>query len=59
MEDTGTGFSYSEDIVPYANQHESGLGLGLNIVQKICHIRGWSFQIDSEVGKGTKIRINF
>lgn len=59
VEDTGTGFSYSEDIAPYANQHESGLGLGLNIVQKICLIRGWSFQIESEVGKGTKIRINF
>lgn len=59
VKDTGIGFAYSEDIAPYANQHESGLGLGLNIVQKICFIRGWNFQIHSEVGKGTNIRINF
>ena len=59
VEDTGIGFEYKKDLIPYSDHHESGLGLGLNIVQRICQLKGWQLLIDSKLGEGTSIRVNF
>ncbi|MFT6449495.1 MAG: signal transduction histidine kinase [Oleispira sp.] len=59
VEDTGIGFTYTKNFTPYSVQHESGLGLGLNIVQRICQLKGWQILIESTLGKGTLIRVNF
>ncbi|WP_457605351.1 sensor histidine kinase [Nitratifractor sp.] len=40
-------------------QSEGGFGLGMSIVQGIAADYGWSFEIESEEGKGTKVRIRW
>ncbi|WP_292660847.1 HAMP domain-containing sensor histidine kinase [Nitratifractor sp.] len=40
-----------------ANASEGGFGLGLNIVREIVEYYGMKLQIESEEGKGTKVRI--
>ena len=40
-----------------ANSSEGGFGLGLNIVREIVEYYGLELQIQSEKGKGTKVRI--
>jgi signal transduction histidine kinase len=59
VEDTSIGFTYTKNFTPHSVQHESGLGLGLNIVQRICQLKGWQILIESTLGEGTLIRINF
>jgi len=39
------------------NSHNEGWGLGLSIVREIIEKHGWSIEIDSIPGKGTKITI--
>jgi signal transduction histidine kinase len=39
------------------NSHNEGWGLGLSIVKEIVEKHGWSIEIDSVPGKGTKITI--
>jgi len=34
-----------------------GFGIGLAIVKKICDSYGWSIQLDSELGKGTRVSL--
>ena len=40
-----------------ANQSEGGFGLGLSIVQEIVDFYGLEFEIESQKGKGTQVRI--
>ena len=41
------------------SKKEGGTGLGLSIVKHICMVHGWTPRIDSEVGKGTVVTVNF
>lgn len=59
VEDTGIGFDYNKGFIPHSDHHESGLGLGLNIIQRICQLKGWQLLIESKLGKGTSIRVTF
>lgn len=35
----------------------NGLGLGLSIAERICEAAGWRIAIDSDAGRGTRVRI--
>lgn len=67
IEDTGTGIR-KEDLPRIFEKgytgldgrlHEKSTGLGLFLSRKICDRLGHTLTIDSEVGKGTKVEINF
>jgi two-component system, OmpR family, phosphate regulon sensor histidine kinase PhoR len=46
--------------VPTGNVHNvKGFGLGLFYVKKICELHGWKVNLESELDKGTKIKITF
>lgn len=46
--------------VPTGNVHNvKGFGLGLFYVKKICELHGWKVNLQSELDKGTKIKITF
>ena len=42
-----------------ANTSEGGFGIGLNIVHQVVQFYGFDFEIDSEVGEGTTVRVDF
>ena len=45
---------------PYVHGRNSrGFGLGLAIVNRLCRRFDWQFEIDSEIGKGTTVRLIF
>ena len=60
VSDTGTGIK-KEDLAhifdPYFTTRQSGTGLGLAIVHKIIESHGGQVQVESEVGKGTRVSI--
>ncbi len=46
--------------VPTGNTHNvKGFGLGLFYVKRICNLHGWKVNMESELDKGTKIKISF
>lgn len=61
LEDTGTGMPEEirrrifEPFVTYGKKH--GTGLGMSIVKKIVDDHGGEIQIQSELGKGTKMTV--
>jgi signal transduction histidine kinase len=65
VEDTGIGMSsdfISNDLwTPFrqADSHSSGTGLGLSIVKEVAKEFKGSLTVDSEVGKGSCISVNF
>ena len=66
VRDEGVGIP-QEDIRKYSNRFTlkngrtfgESTGMGLYIVSKICDYLGHSVKLDSEVGKGTTIKIIF
>jgi signal transduction histidine kinase len=65
IEDTGRGIPpdalsrvferfYRADT---AHAGAQGFGIGLSIVRKICDRYGWSIELDSEPGKGTRVSL--
>ncbi len=42
-----------------ANTSEGGFGIGLNIVHQVVQFYGYDFEIDSEIGEGTVVRVGF
>lgn len=66
--DTGIGISKADIPMilmpfgrvesPYSGKYR-GTGLGLTIAKAFAELHGASFQLDSEPGKGTRIRIEF
>ena len=68
IQDNGIGISpaYQGRIfdkfyrIPTGNVHNvKGFGLGLYYVRRICQAHGWSIQLESDVGQGTTVKINF
>ncbi|MDF1592471.1 MAG: HAMP domain-containing sensor histidine kinase [Desulfobacterales bacterium] len=61
--DTGKGIEDSQLASvkqPHFRGDESpGFGLGLAIVSRLCKRFGWQFDIDSELGKGTRVSLVF
>ncbi|MDP2024633.1 HAMP domain-containing sensor histidine kinase [Sulfuriferula sp.] len=67
IEDTGIGISAADlphiferfyrGIHPMEKQ--SGLGLGLSIVKRICDQSGWRITLHSEENRGTRVMIDF
>ena len=44
--------------VPFASGFEEGTGLGLSLVYQFTQSMGWEIQVDSAVGKGTRVRLS-
>ena len=67
VEDTGIGIAHDE--LPHifsrfytedkSHRENVGFGLGLSIVRKICELSGWTLDVDSTPGEGTKFTIGF
>lgn len=62
VSDDGRGFDASRE--PFDRTRGEGadpaaLGLGLSIVERICEGAGWSFAIDSDPARGTRVSIGF
>ncbi|KAH7342474.1 histidine kinase-group I protein [Rhexocercosporidium sp. MPI-PUGE-AT-0058] len=63
VQDTGRGISpeflRSKLFMPFAQENSlsSGTGLGLSIVRKIVSLLEGDITIDSEVGRGTRVRV--
>jgi two-component sensor histidine kinase len=65
VEDTGIGMSkdfISNDLfVPFrqADSHSTGTGLGLSIVKQVVKEFKGSLEVDSEIGKGSRVSVRF
>lgn len=65
VRDTGCGMSEAElerMFEPFFRGHDrsnEGYGLGLSIVRRLCGRFGWALHVDSELGVGTEIRVEF
>ncbi|WP_028876572.1 sensor histidine kinase [Teredinibacter turnerae] len=60
--DTGRGFEQTaleRLLVPYETFHGEGIGLGMNIIKRICKITGWRLDVRSECGVGTLLILHF
>lgn len=62
--DTGSGMDQEElarMLKPFERgaSKESGHGLGLAIVQRLCERFGWGLDVASQPGKGTEVRVRF
>jgi PAS domain S-box-containing protein len=60
IEDTGPGIDpavRAQVFDPFFTTKEAGTGLGLSIVRKIVDQHGGDVRLDSEVGKGTTVRV--
>lgn len=60
--DTGIGFDQAaldRLMQPYETFHGQGVGLGLNIIKRICNLTGWKLQIKSQPGIGSLLTVNF
>ncbi len=43
----------------YRSGQSGGSGIGLAIVKRICERQRWQIEIESEVGQGTLVRLDF
>ena len=61
--DTGDGIALSElqsVTEPHVyGKNSKGYGLGLAIVKRLCRRFNWKFEIESEIGRGTTVRLVF
>jgi signal transduction histidine kinase len=60
VEDTGTGIPASEVervMLPFYSTKPSGTGLGLPLVARVVSAHGGRLAIDSEPGRGTRVRV--
>jgi signal transduction histidine kinase len=60
VEDTGAGIppgNRDKIFEPYFTTKSSGLGLGLVLTRKIVEAHGGAIRVDSEEGRGTRIRV--
>lgn len=60
IEDTGKGIKNVDKVLHrYYKEQDRGLGLGLHIVKKLCNELNIGMNIQSQIGRGTKIILNF
>jgi signal transduction histidine kinase len=65
VQDSGCGMSEGDlerMFEPFYRGHDrsnEGYGLGLSIVRRLCFRFGWTIHVDSELGAGTEVRIEF
>jgi signal transduction histidine kinase len=60
--DTGPGMApdtLDQVLKPFFSTKPEGVGLGLPIVQRLVLEHGGSIDIESELGKGTRVRVTF
>lgn len=60
VEDSGTGMdedTVSRAVEPYFTTREEGTGIGLAVVHGAVSDAGGSLAIDSEPGRGTRVRV--
>jgi len=63
VSDTGTGMD-PDDLKRVMQPHglrdrDKGFGLGLSIVKRVCDRLGWELIIESEMGRGTTVKLIF
>ena len=60
IEDTGKGIQDTSKVLErYHTEQERGLGIGLHVVNKLTQELGIVMKIESQVGVGTKITLDF
>lgn len=60
IEDTGKGIAHPEKVFDrFYKEHDRGLGIGLHIVKKMCDQMKITIQIETKIGKGTKIILDY
>ncbi len=60
VEDTGIGIKNPKKIFRrYYKESQRGIGLGLNIVKKLCDSLGYKIDVQSILGIGTKFEVTF
>lgn len=60
IEDTGKGIAHPDKVFDrFYKEHERGLGIGLHIVKKLCDQMKIKIKIESRIGKGTKVILDF
>lgn len=60
IEDTGRGIKHPEKVFDrFYKEHERGLGIGLHIVKKLCDQMQIKIWIESNIGTGTKVILDF
>lgn len=62
VKDTGSGIPDSDREKLFERDfttRESGRGMGLHIVKRICDQCGWQIKVNSQPGSGTTVRIDF
>ncbi len=57
--DTGIGISHPDKVFDrFYKEHERGLGIGLNIVKKLCAEMGVGVRVESRVGEGSRFTLD-
>ncbi|MDO8454536.1 MAG: HAMP domain-containing sensor histidine kinase [Sulfurimonas sp.] len=60
FQDTGKGIAQPKKIFDrFYKEHERGLGIGLHIVKKLCDSMKISITVESTLGKGSLLSLNF
>lgn len=60
IEDTGVGIANPKRVFErYYKENERGLGLGMNIVKRLCDELGIDITLHSELDKGTIVKLTF
>ena len=60
IEDTGIGIKNTKKVFQrYYKENNCGLGIGMSIVKKLCEILNINIELESEIGKGTKVILLF
>ena len=58
IEDTGVGIKNTKKVFEsYYKENERGLGLGMNIVKRLCDELNIKIKIESEINKGTIVKL--
>ena len=60
IEDSGIGIKDTKKVFQrYYKETDSGLGIGLSIVQKLCETLDITIEITSKIGKGSCVELSF
>jgi signal transduction histidine kinase len=59
IEDTGNGIKNTKRIFDrYYKENENGIGIGLNVVKKLCDSIGISITVESKISKGSIFKLD-